>query len=82
MSAHSNIGGKAVIARGRGRASCGLMYLSKAPTLFDHPVQAAEGMDRTIAGDGTCYNWVQCRNVFPPSANSRTGRKPAKRVTP
>src|SRR6187200_1831907 len=35
-------------------ASCGLMHRSKAPTLFDHLVQAAEGMDQTIAGDGTC----------------------------
>lgn len=32
------------------RASCGLMHRSKGPTLFDHPVRAAEGMGRTIVG--------------------------------
>jgi len=42
------------------------MHRSKGPKLFDHPVCAAEGMDRTFAKDGWCYNRVECRNVFSP----------------
>jgi hypothetical protein len=56
---------KRILKLGR-LAITGLMHRSKGPKLFDHPVCAAEGMDRTIAGDGRCSNRLECRNVFPP----------------